>query len=230
MQLRAPSDYYADKLSAERLRRVYEIATPRVRQYLDAEVAFVLEHVHPCDAVLELGCGYGRIMPALAEKAGNVVGIDTSEASLAMAREFLRGIPNCELMRIDAVALEFADDTFDVVACIQNGISAFHVDQKQLINEAVRVCKPGGSVLFSSYSDKFWKHRLEWFKLQAGEGLLGEIDYEKTGDGVIACTDGFTATTVSTDGFRALTAGVAARVEIVEVDESSLFCVIKPEP
>jgi 2-polyprenyl-6-hydroxyphenyl methylase/3-demethylubiquinone-9 3-methyltransferase len=132
--LTASNEYYSDKLSAERLRRVYEIATPRVRQYLDAEVAFVLEHVQPGDAVLELGCGYGRIMPALAEKAGKVVGIDTSQASLEMAREFLQSNSNCELQRMDAVTLEFADDTFDVVACIQNGISAFHVDQKQLID------------------------------------------------------------------------------------------------
>jgi hypothetical protein len=32
------SGYYEDKLSAERLRRVYEAATPAVKQYLDAEV------------------------------------------------------------------------------------------------------------------------------------------------------------------------------------------------
>jgi 2-polyprenyl-6-hydroxyphenyl methylase/3-demethylubiquinone-9 3-methyltransferase len=226
--LTASNDYYEDKLSAERLKSVYEIATPRVQQYLNAEVAFVLEHVQPSDAVLELGCGYGRIMPALAEKAGRVVGIDTSEASLEMARGLLRGIRNWELMRMDAVVLEFADDTFDVVACIQNGISAFHVDQKQLVREAVRVCKPGGRALFSSYSDKFWEHRLKWFELQADEGLLGEIYYEKTRDGVIVCKDGFAATTVSADGFRALTAGTKANVEIVEVDESSLFCVIAP--
>jgi len=220
-------DYYDDKLSAERLRRVYEIATLRLRQYLDAEVAFVLEHLQPGDAVLELGCGNGRIIPALAEKAGKVVGIDTSEASLEMARQLLRDIHNCELVRMDAAALEFADGAFDVVVCIQNGISAFHVNQKQLIGEAVRVCRPGGIVLFSSYSDRFWEHRLE---LQAGEGLLGEIDYAKTGDGVIVCKDGFTATTVSAEEFRAFTVGIAARAEIVEVDESSLFCVITREP
>lgn len=221
-------DYYDDKLSAERLKRAYEIAPPRVRQYLDAEVAFVLEHVQPNDVVLELGCGYGRIIPALAKKAAKVVGIDTSEANLEMAQELLRDIVNCELIRMDAKALEFADATFDVVVCIQNGISAFHVDQKQLIREAARVCKPGGKTLFSSYSEKFWEHRLEWFEIQAREGLLGEIDYKKTGNGVIACKDGFTATTVSADEFRALTAGLSAQVRNVEVDDSSLFCEVVP--
>ena len=122
--------------------------------------------------------------------------------------------------------LGLADNTFNVVICIQNGISAFHVDQKRLIAESVHVVKRGGIVLFSSYSDKFWPHRLEWFELQAKEGLLGEIDYEKTKDGVIICHDGFTATTVSADRFRSLTGGLNSDVSIIEIDNSSLFCEI----
>ena len=64
------SGYYSQKLSAVRLKQVYDIAPPRVRQYLDAEVNHVLEKMHPGDLVIELGCGYGRILPKLAEKAG----------------------------------------------------------------------------------------------------------------------------------------------------------------
>ncbi len=32
--------YYAENLSAHRLKRVYDLAPPRVRQYLDAEAGF----------------------------------------------------------------------------------------------------------------------------------------------------------------------------------------------
>ena len=52
---------------------------------------------------------------------------------------------------MDAAALGFRDRVFDVVVCIQNGISAFKVDRRALIAEAIRVTRPGGSVLFSSY-------------------------------------------------------------------------------
>lgn len=219
--------YYDDKLSAERLKRVYDVATPRVRQYLDAEVEHVLGFIRPRDVVLELGCGYGRVLPALAAITKGVVGIDTSRASLELARETLADAGNVRLAAADAVKLPFRDAVFDVVACIQNGISAFHVDRRALIAEAVRVTRPGGTVLFSSYSDKFWEDRLEWFEMQAGAGLLGEIDYEKTGGGVIVCKDGFTATTVGTDEFRELTAGLNAEVNITEVGGSSVFCEIK---
>jgi ubiquinone/menaquinone biosynthesis C-methylase UbiE len=222
------SEYYSHKLSAVLLKHVYDMAPARVRQYLDAEVNHVLEKIRPGDLVIELGCGYGRILPKLAEKAGWVIGIDTSVPSLEFAQETLDAIPNCSLSLMDALKLGFHDRAFDCVVCIQNGISAFHVDQRTLISESVRVTRAGGIVLFSSYSDKFWKHRLEWFELQSAAGLLGEIDYDRTMDGVIVCRDGFTATTLDAEDFRALTANLNADVRIVEVDESSLFCEIRP--
>jgi 2-polyprenyl-6-hydroxyphenyl methylase/3-demethylubiquinone-9 3-methyltransferase len=127
---------------------------------------------------------------------------------------------------MDAVALGFADHVFDVVACLQNGISAFKVDQRDLIREAVRVTRPGGVALFSSYAERFWDHRLAWFKLQADEGLLGEIDWDQTGDGVIVCKDGFRATTVSPEEFRELAASLDLPCSVREVDESSVFCTL----
>lgn len=220
--------YYSDRLSAERLKQCYEIAPPRVQQYLNVEVDHVLERIHSGDMVLELGCGYGRVMQVLAKKAGSVMGIDTSFSSLILARQTLSQMSNCLFIKMDAIRLAFPDRTFDGVVCIQNGISAFHVDQRELIRESVRVTRPGGSVLFSSYSEKFWSHRLEWFRLQSEAGLLGEIDYEKTGDGVIVCKDGFTASTVGSDRFFSLALGISADIRIVEVDDSSLFCEITP--
>ena len=220
------SDYYSNNLSAERLVRVYEIAPPRVQQYLEAEVEHVMERINPGDIVLELGCGYGRILPRLARKANLVVGIDTSPASLRLGREKLKGISSCHFLNINAIRLAFVDKVFDAVVCIQNGISAFHVDQRDLIRESIRVTKPGGIALFSSYSDKFWDARLDWFRLQSEAGLLGEIDPEKTRDGVIVCRDGFTATTVGSEKFFSIVKGTDLDTQIVEVDESSLFCEI----
>jgi SAM-dependent methyltransferase len=219
--------YYSEKLSAEKLRKVYDIAPPRVQQYLDAEIAFALDHLESTDHVLELGCGYGRVLGELAAKAALVVGIDSSHESLLMARtpdraESVRYI----IAEMDAAELAFKACVFDVVTCIQNGISAFHIDQRRLIEEALRVVRPGGTVLFSSYADKFWNDRLHWFELQSRHGLLGEIDYDATGDGVIVCTDGFRATTVGPAAFRKLTTGLDADIRLEEVDGSSLFCVM----
>jgi len=215
--------YYTNRLSSKLLMQCYEIAPPRVRQYLEAEVDHVLQKVLPHHIVLELGCGYGRILSRLARKAACTVGIDTSLPSLLLAQEILCNASNCLLLNGDAAQLSFQKRVFDIVVCIQNGISAFHVNQRDLIRESIRVTKPGGTVLVSTYSDKFWEQRLEWFQLQSEYGLIGEIDSEKTGDGVIVCKDGFAATTVRPDQFLSLVEECNVETEIVEVDESSIF-------
>ena len=220
------SGYYYDKLAAEKLRRVYEVASPRVRRYLAAEFEYVRGRLEPGDVALELGCGYGRVLGPLSERVRLAVGVDTSFASLALAREELVPYENVRLVDADAARLGCRDNVFDVVACVQNGISAFHVEPRELVAEAVRVTRPGGTVLFSSYAEAFWEERLAWFEAQAAEGLLGEIDYEQTRDGTIVCRDGFTATTFAPEDFRALAASLGLKARVEEVDGSSVFCEI----
>ncbi len=219
-------DYYSVQLTAERLRECYRIAPPRVQQYLEAEIQHVLSRIRPSDTVLELGCGYGRVMARLAERAESVVGIDTAGPSLLLARDVLSPLTNCYLAQTDAVALAFGDRVFDVVVCIQNGICAFRVDQPSLIRESVRVTRPGGRVLLSTYAERFWRDRLEWFELQSDAGLLGEIDWDATGDGVIVCKDGFRASTVGPEQFTAIAGDIGSDLRIDEVDGSSVFCEI----
>jgi 2-polyprenyl-6-hydroxyphenyl methylase/3-demethylubiquinone-9 3-methyltransferase len=220
-------DYYKDKLAAERLRKVYEIAPARVRQYFRAELDFVRSFAKKGSYGLEMGCGYGRAVAELAGDFGILYGIDNSPASIADAENYLEGVDNVRLAIMDASNMAFADGAFDVVFCIQNGLSAFHIDPKILISEAVRVTKCGGVALFSSYAAEFWPHRKEWFTLQSQEGLLGEIDWEKTGAGRIVCKDGFNATTYGPSEFAAITADLGLDARIETVDHSSVFCVIR---
>jgi 2-polyprenyl-6-hydroxyphenyl methylase/3-demethylubiquinone-9 3-methyltransferase len=227
MQLQKLNHYYTNKLSALKLKQVYEVITPRVQQYLDAEVNHVLQKISSSNLVLELGCGYGRVLSSLANKSKTAIGIDTSLSSLLLGKEIFSDISNCFFAQMNAGQLAFPNHVFDVVVCIQNGISAFHVDVRKLIEESIRVTKQGGLILFSTYSEKFWNHRLEWFQLQSDAKLLGEIDYEKTKNGNIVCKDGFTATTIPPEQFLALTANLNnIKATIEEVDESSLFCEI----
>lgn len=201
-----------------------------MRQYLDAETHHVLGQIERGDRVLELGCGYGRVLGPIAGKAERVVGVDTARENLAMARRVLAGLSNCELCLMDASRLGFLDRTFDMVVCVQNGISAFRCDRRQLVEEAVRVTRPGGRVLFSTYAASFWPHRLEWFRAQAAEGLIGPIDPDATREGVIACRDGFRSTTVRAQEFLELTARLPITARVTEIDQSSLFCEMRVQP
>lgn len=219
------TDYYAAKLSAERLREVYEVASPRVRRYLQSEIDFARSWIEPGDDVLELGCGYGRVAFELARSAGRVVGIDTSPESLELARTLAGTDSRCEFLEMDAANLAFGDGEFDVVVCVQNGICAFRVDAARLVREALRVTRAAGRALFSTYAAEFWPHRLAWFEAQAAAGLLGEIDHEKTGNGTIVCRDGFRTGVLDPEELAALGRTVGNEPAITEVDGSSVFAV-----
>ena len=219
--------YYSEKLSASQLKRCYDIAPPRIQQYLEAEIEYVLAQISFSDVVLELGCGYGRVLARLAMKAKSVYGIDTSIESLEYAQEFLSDFTNVELHKMDATSLDLQNQMFDVVIAIQNGISAFQVNPIKLIRESIRVTKIGGRILLSSYSEKIWEARLDWFIKQSKDGLLGEIDYKKTRNGTIVCKDGFVARTFTSEDFLRLSSDLELKARIEEVDESSIFCIIQ---
>jgi 2-polyprenyl-6-hydroxyphenyl methylase/3-demethylubiquinone-9 3-methyltransferase len=220
-------EYYENKLSAEGLRKCYEIAPPRICQYLDAEVRFVTGRIMGKNQVLELGCGYGRVMRQVSTCVGSITGCDTSRSSLELAKSHLLPHRNFGLVLTDASCLAFRSGVFDAVFCVQNGISAFGVSRQRLVDEAVRVTRKGGLVLFSSYSHRIWKHRLAWFKAQSEAGLVGEIDETRTGKGTIVCKDGFHTTTVSRAEFERLFSKSGAEFLLKEVDGSSLFCLAR---
>lgn len=220
----AVGGYYRERLSGERLRRCYELASPRIRRYLEAEIAYLQEILAGAGSVLELGCGYGRVAFRLAETIPVVVGIDNARGSLRLGIEQAGGTRALSFAAMDACGLGFRDASFDAVICVQNGICAFGADPGILLDEALRVTRPGGQAVFSTYSASIWPERLEWFEAQAAAGLLGALDLDQTRDGVIVCRDGFRSGTFSREGFLDLARERGIEASVTEVDESCLVC------
>lgn len=216
-------NYYSDNLNSSNLEKCYRLAPERVKQYLSEEISYVASRIKTGDSVLELGCGYGRIVFELADKAGSITGIDLSADNIEYAKR-LNLHAHCTFKQMDAVDLEFEDNCFDSVICLQNGICAFHTHKTKLVEEALRVTKPGGKAFFSSYAEAFWHHRLEWFEIQASNGLLGEIDYEKSRNNVIVCKDGFSSGAMDKKDFLKIGQELSVHTGIAIVDDSSLVC------
>jgi len=221
------NDYYSRQLASNNLKRCYDLAPARVRQYLQAEIDHVLQHIDSSDIVIELGCGYGRVMKQIQSHSSVLIGVDTSFESLELALDFIGRKSKYLLIQTRAEDLPLRNDTVDKVVCIQNGISAFNVDPLMLIRESVRITRKGGCCLFSSYSDSFWDERLDWFALQSEEGLIGEIDWSKTTNGNIVCKDGFKASTFRVEDFVRLADQLQLDAVTCEIDESSIFCEIR---
>jgi len=217
-------NYYNDKLNSQKLFMAYETSIPRVKQYLDAEINYVKSKLSREKNVLELGAGYGRIIKELASNCASITGIDISKDNVTLGNEYLKNTQNAKMLVMDVHNMTFKN-SFDVVLCLQNGFSAMRLTF-DTVKSIMDLVSDEGQVFFSSYSEKFWDTRLEWFKEQSKKGLLGEIDMDKTKNGVIVCKDGFRATTSSPEYFEQLGKSLGYSFEIKEVDESSLFLVI----
>jgi phosphatidylethanolamine/phosphatidyl-N-methylethanolamine N-methyltransferase len=100
--------------------------------------------------VLEIGAGTGTSFPAYPTHC-EVTGIDLAPDMLARARQKIRenGWSHLKVMEMNALDLEFGENTFDYVM-------AFHVvtvvpDPIRMIEEAKRVCKPGGKIVIVNH-------------------------------------------------------------------------------
>lgn len=105
----------------------------------------------PGGAVLDVGCGMGDDVRALAEivgPTGRVVGLDFSQTFIAEARaRSQQGPGNTAFARGDSCRLPFADDTFDAV---RSERMLQHLrDPGSAVREMARVVKPGGRVVDS---------------------------------------------------------------------------------
>ena len=117
-------------------------------------MAYIHRYTNPGSRVLEVGAGTGRYSIALAKEGMRVSAVELVEENLAVLRENSRGMDNIESFRGDAVDLgRFADATFDVTLVLG---PMYHIyepkDVNSAIDEAIRVTKPGGVILFAFIS------------------------------------------------------------------------------
>src|SRR3954454_15400938 len=67
-------------------------------------------------SILEVGCGYGKMIRALRSQcAAPIVGVDFSPSQLGMARDYLDGVEGVPLALASGVRLPFPDRSFDLV-------------------------------------------------------------------------------------------------------------------
>jgi ubiquinone/menaquinone biosynthesis C-methylase UbiE len=111
-------------------------------------IARLVQAVQPAPEhrVLEVATGPGYVAMGFAAVAREVVGVDLTEAPLAIAEKRRQelGLHNLRFQLGDAKQLPFADGEFDVVLC---RLGFHHFDQAtRVLHEMVRVCVPQGTV------------------------------------------------------------------------------------
>lgn len=113
---------------------------------------YVIENlgIPPGVKVLEVGAGTGTSFPAYPSHC-EITGVDLAPDMLARARQKIEENrwSHLKVMEMNALDLKFPDNTFDYVM-------AFHVvtvvpDPVRMIEEAKRVCKPGGRIVIVNH-------------------------------------------------------------------------------
>lgn len=101
----------------------------------------------PDELALDVACGPGTFVLALAPRVRNARGLDVTHEMLLEARAFQaeRGIANAAFEQGEAEQLPYADAAFDLVAC---QCSIHHLPKPQpALREMLRVTKPQGRLV-----------------------------------------------------------------------------------
>ena len=156
------------------------------RRTANDSAAYLLPHLRPGMSLLDVGCGPGTITIDLAARVapGTVTAVELTDAALDLARAEAkaRNRHNVSFATSDVHALDFADDSFDVVHAHQ--VLQHVADPVQALRELRRVCVPDGIVAArdADYAGVIWYPRLpaldHWMNLydKAARANGGEPD------------------------------------------------------
>lgn len=122
------------------------------------EYAVTMNYIHrfagPGAKVLEVGAGTGRYSIALAKEGMNVTAVELVDSNLAVLTENGKGVEGLKSFQGDATDLgRFADDSFDLTLVFGPMYHLYEADDvNRAIDEAIRVTKPGGVIMFAFLS------------------------------------------------------------------------------
>lgn len=117
-------------------------------------------NINPKQKVLDIATGTGMVAMAAAQCLrgnGRVQAIDLSENMIYQAQSNLKraGFDNVDFHVMDAEELEFKTNYFDVITC-SYGLF-FMPDMSAALKSWLRVLKPGGKLIFTSFAPSAFK-------------------------------------------------------------------------
>lgn len=138
-----------DKVFAGPIPQIYErLLVPLIFRPYAGDLADRVAGLRPAN-VLELAAGTGALTRAMAARLGgaSIVATDLNQPMLDLAAMHQSSDARIAWQQADAMALPFADGSFDVAAC-QFGVM-FFPDKPKSHGEVRRVLRPGGRYLFN---------------------------------------------------------------------------------
>jgi len=133
----------------QRFANVYDITFGKISHKGRLQSINMLD-IKPGENILEVGVGTGLTLPFFPDYC-NVTGIDLSEPMLQKAHKIIEATKrqNIEIMRMDAMNMDFPDNHFDKVIAVY--VISVVPDPIRVLKEMSRVCKKGGTIIFMNH-------------------------------------------------------------------------------
>lgn len=135
-----------------------------IQDFLDTEMAFINNHIKQSKDILEVGCGYGRLLKILTSKASNVVGVDFSAPLLEKGKKNIAEYANVQTFLMDAQDLRFNDASFDYVLCLDASFGNMPGIEERVVCEMARVMRDHGELIVSVFSEAAKDVQLENYR------------------------------------------------------------------
>lgn len=150
-----------DYLHSEELATGYD-AGLRDSALAGLDVAFVEKHCPRPGRLLDLGCGTGRLLEAMARKGHYPVGVDLSLPMLKIARERTRDCGlSVDLVQANITRLDcLTDNSFNHAACLFSTLGMVHgaENRRAVLAHVHRLLQPGGNFILHVHNRwfNFW--------------------------------------------------------------------------
>jgi 2-polyprenyl-6-hydroxyphenyl methylase/3-demethylubiquinone-9 3-methyltransferase len=145
--------------------KIHKNLTPEIKEYLLLEEKQILSCINSQDAVLNVGCGYGRILNLLKTNCVKIIGIDISEDCVKKCKKKFKNSRNTSVSKIDISNTNFESNYFDKIILDFNFLGNISKSQREKsLEEIRRILKPKGKILGSVYSEKSLEQQLRLYE------------------------------------------------------------------
>ena len=127
--------------------------------------------------ILDVACGTGRMLPEVFVENPLTIyeGLDTSKEMtnyLKLKAKKINKEKSVNLTIGDASKIPFGNNEFDIVYTYHLIWHLPHIEQEKIISEMIRVCKPGGKVIFDILNKNFiWENIKNLIGRRSTEGI-----------------------------------------------------------
>jgi len=118
-------------------------------------------------AILDLGCGVGRLFPHLSEVGTMVIGVDYSEKLTTEANQIACTLPNVSVLLYDMrkIGALFPDSSFDLVIRAYTSLGYFSVEEETgILSQCAKLVNPGGQLIIDTFNADWFRNKRDSFK------------------------------------------------------------------